>query len=53
MKLKLSEIVKAAGGKLLCGQETEVVTTFATDSREVKPGVMFVPIRGEKTDGHN
>ena len=53
MRLKLSEIVKATGGKLLCGQESTVVTSFATDSREVKPGVMFVPIRGEKTDGHS
>ena len=53
MKLKLSEIVKAAGGTLLCGQETTVVTAFATDSREVRSGVMFVPIRGEKTDGHS
>ena len=53
MKLKLSEIVEAAGGTLLCGQEDTAVTAFATDSREVKPGVMFVPIRGEKTDGHS
>ncbi|MCH5352717.1 MAG: UDP-N-acetylmuramoyl-tripeptide--D-alanyl-D-alanine ligase [Acutalibacter sp.] len=52
MRLKVSEIVKAAGGTLLCGQEDTVVTSFATDSREVKSGVMFVPIRGEKTDGH-
>lgn len=56
MRVKLSDIVKASGGKLLCGGATAgdtVVTTFETDSREVKPGVMFVPIRGEKTDGHS
>lgn len=52
MRVKLSEIVKAAEGKLLCGDENTLVTTFSTDSREMKAGVMFVPIRGEKTDGH-
>ncbi len=52
MRVKLSEIVKAAEGKLLCGDENTLVTTFSTDSREVKSGVMFVPIRGERTDGH-
>ena len=52
MRVTLSEIVRAAGGTLLCGQEDTVITAFATDSREVKPGIMFVPIRGEKTDGH-
>ena len=52
MRLKISEIVKAAGGKLLCGDGNTVVTAFSTDSRTVKTGVMFVPIRGEKTDAH-
>lgn len=52
MRIKLSEIVKAAGGRLLCGEETTAVTAFSTDSREMKAGVMFVPIRGERTDGH-
>lgn len=56
MRVKLSEIVRACGGKLLCGSDaggSAVVTNFCTDSREAKPGMMFVPIRGEKTDGHN
>lgn len=52
MRMKLSEIVKACGGKLLCGGDP-VITGFATDSRECKPGVMFVPIRGERADGHD
>lgn len=53
MRLKISEIVRAAGGKLLCGDENAVITAFSTDSRQVRPGVMFVPIRGEKADGHS
>ena len=52
MRLKISEIVKACGGKLLCGDENTPVTSFFTDSRQAKAGAMFVPIRGENTDGH-
>ena len=52
MRVKISEIVKATGGKLLCGDEGTVVTSFFTDSREAKVGAMFVPIRGERADGH-
>lgn len=57
MRVKLSEIIKACGGRLLCTGDTAfwegtVVTGFATDSRECKSGVMFVPIHGENTDGH-
>lgn len=52
MRLKLSEIAEAAGGKLLCGDGNTAVTAFSTDSRQVKAGTMFVPIRGEKTDAH-
>lgn len=52
MRVKISEIVKATGGKLLCGDEGTVVTSFFTDSREAKAGAVFVPIRGERADGH-
>ena len=52
MRLKISEIVKACGGRLLCGDENTPVTSFFTDSRQAKAGAMFVPIRGENTDGH-
>lgn len=52
MKLKISEILKATGGKLLCGDETAVVRSFSTDSREIKSGTMFVPIKGERVDSH-
>jgi UDP-N-acetylmuramoyl-tripeptide--D-alanyl-D-alanine ligase len=30
-----------------------VVTGFVTDNREVKPGDLFIAIKGEKVDGHN
>ncbi len=52
MRVKLSKIAEACGGRLIGGGEDPVVVSFATDSRECKAGVMFVPIRGENTDGH-
>lgn len=53
MRVKISDILKATGGKLLCGDEGVVVTSFITDSRQAKAGAMFVPIRGERADGHD
>lgn len=53
MRLKISEIVNACGGTLLCGNENTAVTSFSADSRTIKNGTMFVPIKGEKTDAHD
>lgn len=53
MKLTLSEIAHMSGGRLLCGDPDTVVTNFFTDSRCAKPGLMFVPIKGENRDGHD
>ena len=50
--LKVSEIAKAVGGTLLCGNPDIEITSVACDSREVKDGTLFVPIRGEKVDAH-
>lgn len=50
--LKVSEIAKAVGGTLLCGNPDTEITSVACDSREVKNGTLFVPIRGEKVDAH-
>lgn len=37
----------------LYGDETLTVTALSTDSRQITPGVWFVPIVGEKFDGHD
>lgn len=52
MLMTVSEIVKACGGKLLCGDPKTQVTQVTTDSRQVEPGALFVPIRGERVDAH-
>lgn len=50
--LKISEIAEAVGGKILCGNPDTEITSVACDSREVKGGTLFVPIRGERVDAH-
>lgn len=52
MNLKISELAEACGGRLLCGDPQSEVTSVTTDSREVVPGALFVPIAGEKVDAH-
>ena len=52
MRTKLEEIAAAVEGRILWGDGGREVTHFITDSREAGPGAMFVPIRGERTDGH-
>ena len=51
MKLTLREIADFCGGKLV-GDDSVEVNLFYTDSRQTKPGMMFVPIRGENFDAH-
>ena len=51
MKLKLKDIAEYGGGKLYGNGDVEV-TGFFTDSRQAYRGGMFIPIRGERVDGH-
>lgn len=51
--LKISDVVKATNGKLLCGNIDAEITDITTDSRKVGCGMLFVPLVGEKFDGHN
>ncbi len=53
MKMTVSEIVEISGGRLLSGDANTLVTGFVTDNRDAGPGAMFVPIRGERVDGHS
>jgi UDP-N-acetylmuramoyl-tripeptide--D-alanyl-D-alanine ligase len=51
--LPLSQIAQFAGGLISCGDKTVVIDKFSTDSRTVKPGALFVALRGQNFDGHN
>lgn len=46
------EIVRAVGGGLIKGNPDIPVTDIATDSRQCKKGDLYVPIIGERVDGH-
>ena len=53
MEMCVKEIVQACGGTLLSGEGQTVVTSVETDSREIHPGGLFVPIVGQNTDAHD
>ena len=52
MKLKVSEILKAVGGRLVSGDEDDAATGVSTDSRLLQAGDLFVALTGERHDGH-
>ena len=48
----LGELARVAGGSIGWGGDT-TITGIEYDSRLVKPGVMFVAMRGGYADGHD
>lgn len=51
--LTLSQIVRFAGASLSSGDGTVVINKVSTDSRTIKPGELFVALRGENFEGHD
>ena len=51
MRTRLGDLAGRLGGRT--GSPEAIVTGFATDSREVRPGDLFIAIRGGRVDGHN
>jgi len=49
----LSQIAQFAGASLSSGSGTAVINKVSTDSRTIKPGELFVALRGEKFEGHD
>lgn len=47
----INDIALATGGRIV-GLATGEVSAVSTDSRSVAPGQLFVPLRGERFDGH-
>ncbi len=50
--LPLSQIGHYAGGTISSGSSEQIIARISTDSRTLQPGDLFVPIRGDKFDGH-
>lgn len=51
--LKCIEIVEAVKGKLLSGNDKVTFSNISTDSRNIKEGDLFVPLKGDRFDGHD
>ena len=51
--LSIQDIVKATNGTLICGSDKGEIHTVTTDSRQAGKGVLFIPLKGEKVDGHD
>ena len=52
-ELTLRKIAEACHGTVAPEAETITVTGVQSDSRRVRPGDLFVAIKGEKADGHD
>ena len=50
--IMIEDLVRWSGGRLLCGNSKDCVTSVSINSREIAPGSLFVPIVGEKVNAH-
>ncbi|HHV93350.1 MAG TPA: UDP-N-acetylmuramoyl-tripeptide--D-alanyl-D-alanine ligase [Firmicutes bacterium] len=50
--ITVAQIVQWTGGELLAGSLSAAVRGVSIDSRTIQPGELFVPLRGERVDGH-
>lgn len=50
--MTIDDILKATGGKFLSGAADKEIKDITTDSRKAAEGVLFIPLIGEKFDGH-
>lgn len=50
--IRIKDIVKVTGGRLLCGDENKEIKEFSIDSRSGNEDSIFVPIIGERVDAH-
>lgn len=53
MKMTVGQVVSACKGELLCGDLNTMIQAVCIDSRQITPGALFVPIKGERSNGHD
>ncbi|MDN4070179.1 UDP-N-acetylmuramoyl-tripeptide--D-alanyl-D-alanine ligase [Paenibacillus sp. FSL R5-0407] len=54
MKRKLAELAAMCGGHVADAGDSEItIEGVVTDSRKIKPGCLFIPLAGERFDGHD
>ena len=52
MEITWNEIIEAISGKLVSGKPEGHISGVSTDSRNIKPGELFIALTGENFDGH-
>lgn len=52
-KLNASDIAEAVGGRLIYGNADSLVSSVSCDSRTIDAGTLYIPLRGERFDGHD
>ncbi len=52
MKLTIKKILEITNGKLICGNEEEVVEKYSKDTRTINQGECYVGIMGDNFDGN-
>lgn len=51
--MKVYEILEATKGILVSGNKEDEICFFSQDSRQMKNGGMYIPLKGERFDGHD
>ncbi len=51
--MKISKILEVTKGKLISGNEEDVISNISTDTRKINPGDLYIGIKGENFDGNN
>ena len=51
--MKVYEIVEATQGILVSGNKDDEINFFSQDSRQMTNGGMYIPLKGERFEGHN
>lgn len=53
IQMDARKVAEFTGGHLLQNGASLEIHGFSTDSRKIQPGELFIPLRGEKYDGHD
>ena len=48
----VKELAAALNGVLLCGEEEKEISTLSFDSRQIGNKTLYIPLAGERVDGH-
>ena len=53
MQVSLEFVCRSINGRIIEGNNKQVITSVTTDSRRVEEGALFIALAGERFDGHD